>query len=136
MEGMSATLDAVRRREGEPSLIFTNLVDFDMRYGHRRDATGCAHALEAIDKRIPELMGLLGPEDVLFITGDHGCDPTTPSTDHAREYAPLLVYGPGLKRGVDLGTRETFADLGATIFYCFGLGSSRAGRSFLPSIRP
>jgi len=136
MEGMSATLDAVRKSEGKPSLIFTNLVDFDMRYGHRRDALGCAHALEAIDKRIPELMELLGPDDVLFITGDHGCDPTTASTDHAREYAPLLVYGPGLRRGVDLGTRETFADLGAAIFHGFGLGSSRTGSSFLTSIRP
>ncbi|MFQ5428187.1 MAG: phosphopentomutase [Thermodesulfobacteriota bacterium] len=138
MEGMERTIEAVKawKPGGGPALIFTNLVDLDMSYGHRRDAVGYAKALEAIDKRLPELKGLLGPEDMLLITADHGCDPTTPSTDHSREYAPIIVYGPALKHGVNLGTRETFSDLGATLSRAFGLASSKAGTSFLTSITP
>ncbi|MFQ5354688.1 MAG: phosphopentomutase, partial [Thermodesulfobacteriota bacterium] len=138
MDGMERTIEAVKERQAADShaLIFTNLVDLDMSYGHRRDARGCAGALEAVDRRVPELTGLLGPEDMLIITGDHGCDPTTPSTDHSREYAPLLVFGPALKRGLDLGTRETFADLGCTLSRVFGLPRGRAGTSFLSSITP
>ncbi len=136
MDGMTRTMEALCKRQGERGLIFTNLVDLDMRYGHRCDAGGCARALEAIDKRLAGLMEKLGPEDIFIITGDHGCDPTTPSTDHSREYAPLLVFGPGLKSGVDLGTRKTFADIGATLYRGFGLGQAGAGDSFLPAIRP
>ncbi len=138
MEGMDRTIEAVKRArtDGVPTLIFTNLVDFDMRYGHRRDARGCANALEAIDKRLPELTETLGPQGMLIFTGDHGCDPTTPSTDHSREYAPLLVYGAALKQGVDLGTRKTFADLGATLTQVFGLSEGCRGSSFLPLLTP
>ncbi|MFQ5479699.1 MAG: phosphopentomutase [Thermodesulfobacteriota bacterium] len=136
MDGLEMTMDAVKNAGADvsPTLVFTNLVDFDMRYGHRRDAAGCARALKAIDARLAELMALLGPEDILIITGDHGCDPTTPSTDHSREYVPLLVYGPSLKCGVDLGTRKTFADLGATLCDAFGLRRGGAGTSFLLSL--
>ncbi len=134
MDGMTRTMEALKTTEGRRALIFTNLVDLDMRYGHRRDAVGYARDLMAIDERLPELMTALGREDILIITGDHGCDPTTPSTDHSREYVPLLVFGPGLKAGVNLGTRETFADLGASIFTGFGLGESETGESFFSSI--
>ncbi len=134
MDGMTKTMEALKATEGGRGLIFTNLVDLDMRYGHRRDAAGCARAIEEIDRRLPELMALLGPEDIFIITGDHGCDPTTPSTDHSREYVPLLVFGPGLRGGVNLGTRKSFADLGASIFQGFGLGEAATGESFLSSI--
>jgi len=134
MDGMTRTMEAMKTAEGRRALIFTNLVDLDMRYGHRRDAVGYARALRDIDERLPELTAALDPGDILFITGDHGCDPTTPSTDHSREYAPLLVFGPGLKAGVNLGTRETFADLGASIFTGFGLGEAKTGESFFSSI--
>ena len=96
-------------------LIFTNLVDFDMLYGHRNDVEGYAAALEYFDTRLPEIVEALGPDDILFITADHGCDPTTAHTDHSREYVPMLIYGEKVQP-VDLGTGETFADLGATVF--------------------
>ncbi|MBI5642121.1 MAG: phosphopentomutase [Deltaproteobacteria bacterium] len=130
-DGIDKTIEALK--EYKEGLIFTNLVDFDTVYGHRNDPKGYARALEMIDKRIPEIIALLGEQDVLFMTADHGCDPTTPSTDHSREYVPLLVYGKGLKSGVDLGTRDTFADLGQTIAEIFGTRSS-AGVSFLKEI--
>ncbi len=128
MDGMDRTVDALKRvREG---LIFTNLVDFDMLYGHRNDPDGYARALEAVDRRLPEVTALLKEGDVLVITADHGCDPTTPSTDHSREYVPLLVYGPELRAGVDLGTRKSFADLGATIAEGFGIRTTFGAASF------
>ncbi len=131
MDGVDKTIEALRKlREG---LVFTNLVDFDTQYGHRNDAKGFANDLESIDGRIPEITALLDEKDMFFITGDHGCDPTTPSTDHSREYVPLLVYGKGLKAGINLGTRETFADLGATIADAFNFSLKR-GRSFLGDI--
>ena len=134
-DGMDRTIDAVRRyNEG---VVFTNLVDFDTLYGHRNDAIGYATALSMIDRRIPELTALLDDKDMLVITADHGCDPTTPSTDHSREHVPLLVYGKGLKKGVNVGTRETFADLGATLAEVFGTGESACavkGRSFLREV--
>jgi phosphopentomutase len=109
-DGLDKTLDYLRR-EG-PALVFANLVDFDSKYGHRNDPSGYARAIEALDGRIPELIDALGG-GVLFLTGDHGCDPTTPPTDHSRERTPLLAAGlPG--GPVDLGTRSTFADIGAT----------------------
>jgi len=110
-------------------LVFVNLVDFDMLYGHRNDPVGYGRALEELDRALPRLLGRLREGDVLAITADHGCDPTTPSTDHSREYVPLLVHAPG-RGGGALGTRETFADLGATVAEFFGLRAD-VGTSFL-----
>jgi len=111
-------------------LIFANLVDFDMLWGHRNDYVNFAKGLEDFDRRLPEFLSLLGGKDLFIITADHGCDPTTPSTDHSREYVPLLVFGPKLKSGVDLGTRESLGDLGATVSEAFGFSSFGCGESF------
>ena len=108
-DGVLATIDALMHF-AEASLVFTNLVDFDMKYGHRNDAVGFAGALEEFDRRLPDITDALRPGDVLVITADHGCDPTTLSTDHTREYAPVLAYG---KKNANLGTRTSFADVGA-----------------------
>ncbi len=117
------------------SLIFTNLVDFDMKYGHRRDVEAYGRALEEFDGRIPEILSALRPEDILFITADHGCDPTFPGhTDHTREYIPILAGGPPVKPGVDLGTRESFADIAQTICEYLGLPEVGYGKSFLSLI--
>jgi phosphopentomutase len=115
-------------------LIFTNLVDFDMLWGHRRDSKGYAQALEYFDKRIPEIKNVLSKDDCLIITADHGCDPTYPGSDHTREYVPILVYGKTLSGGVNLGTRLTMADIGQTIAENFGLHLS-FGSSFLNDLR-
>ncbi len=112
-EGVSKTLDYMAKVKS--GLIMTNLVDFDMLYGHRNHVEGYAQALEEFDERLPEICAALRSEDMLIITADHGCDPTLPGTDHTREYVPLLVCGPTLKKGVNLGVRSTFADLGATV---------------------
>jgi phosphopentomutase len=114
-------------------LIFSNLVDFDMLYGHRRDPEGYATALERFDERLPEIMDAMNHDDLLIMTADHGNDPTKPGSDHTREYAPLLVYGRSAREGVDLGTRESLADIGKTIADNFGL-RLEAGKSFLSSI--
>ncbi|NLB89212.1 MAG: phosphopentomutase [Syntrophomonadaceae bacterium] len=118
-------------------LIFANLVDFDMLYGHRNDPFGYAAAIEEFDSRLPEIMANLKEDDLLIITADHGCDPTTPSTDHSREYVPLLVYGPKLKSNVDLGIRETFADVGQTVAEYLGVkvDADLAGVSFYKEIK-
>ena len=116
------------------TLVFANLVDFDMLYGHRNDARGYARALIEADKRLPEVMGQLCEGDMLLITADHGCDPTTPSTDHSREYVPLLVYGKEVKGGVNLGTRDSFSDLGQTVAEYFGSAPLANGESFLGEI--
>jgi phosphopentomutase len=121
-------------KEAEAGLIWANCVDFDMLYGHRNDPWGFAKALEEVDIRIPELLGQLRKDDLCFITADHGCDPTTPSTDHSREYVPLLVYGPSGGPGVHLGIRHTFADIAATISEFFGLEPRFAAQSFLKSV--
>jgi phosphopentomutase len=115
-------------------LIFTNLVDFDQQYGHRNDVAGYAANLERFDERLRMLLPRLRPDDLLVVTADHGNDPTTPSTDHAREYVPLLVAGAHVKAGVDLGTRTTFADLGQTLADIFGVGRLAHGTSFLKEI--
>ncbi len=112
-------------------LIFTNLVDFDMLYGHRNNVQGYADALKAFDDSIPLFIERLGEDDILLITADHGCDPTTASTDHSREYIPVLCYGKRLKQNVNLGTRETFSDIAATISEFFDLSPWQSGTSFL-----
>jgi phosphopentomutase len=119
-DGMDKTLAAVARNPR--GLIFTNLVEFDMVWGHRNDPVGFAAGLAAFDRRLGELLPMLGPADALFLVADHGIDPTTPSTDHSRELIPLLAYGPSLKRGANLGRRATYADLAATLSDIFQLG--------------
>ncbi|MBT1278738.1 phosphopentomutase [Thermoanaerobacter sp. CM-CNRG TB177] len=128
-EGITATIKAMD--EVKDGLIFTNLVDFDMLYGHRNDVEGYAKALKNFDDRLPEIMEKLTKEDLLIITADHGCDPATESTDHSREYVPLLVYSPLMKHGVNLGVRSTYADIAATIAEIFEVGSTKHGTSFL-----
>ncbi len=114
-------------------LIFSNLVDFDMLYGHRRDAEGYAKALEHFDTRLPEILDAMGEDDLFIITADHGNDPTFPGSDHTREYAPLIVYGKSAKQGVDLGTRQSLSDIGQTIAENFGI-ELKDGVSFLEAI--
>ena len=116
-------------------LIFSNLVDFDMLYGHRRDTEGYARALEHFDSALPAIETAMNDDDLIIITADHGNDPTFPGSDHTREYAPLLVYGKNAKSGVNLGTRGSLADIGQTIAENFGLKLT-AGESFLPALRP
>ena len=111
-------------------LIFANLVDFDTQYGHRNDVAGYAQNLERFDVRLGELLPQLGPRDLLVVTADHGNDPTTPSPDHAREYVPVLLTGASVRAGLDIGTRQTFADLGQTVAEILGVGSLAHGRSF------
>jgi len=115
-------------------LIFTNLVDFDTQYGHRNDVAGYAANLERMDARLGEVMAVLKPRDMLVVTADHGNDPTTPSTDHAREYVPVFVTGHTIRPGTDIGTRATFADLGQTIAGLFAVGPLEHGSSFLGEI--
>ena len=128
-DGMTKTLAALdATREG---LIFVNLVDFDQNFGHRNDVEGYANALEEVDYWLPKLLSATGPEDLIILTADHGCDPTTPSTDHSREYVPLLVQGG--KPGVDLGTRATLSDIGQTVAAIFGASLAK-GESFLAAL--
>lgn len=129
-EGIRRTLEYMDRDfEG---LCFVNLVDYDMLYGHRRDVEGYARALTAFDEKLPEIMGKMGPEDLLMITADHGCDPAyTKSTDHTREYTPLLMYGRNLPPA-NMGTRKTFADIGATVLQYFGITPEIDGEGLLP----
>lgn len=131
-DGIDKTIFYTKERFS--GILFTNLVDTDMIYGHRNDVEGYASALEYFDSKLPEIMAAMDEEDILFITADHGCDPTTPSTDHSREYVPLLVYGKHIKEGVDLGIRKTFADLGQTISDYLELGAHFQAESFLNEI--
>ncbi|RME71529.1 MAG: phosphopentomutase [Chloroflexi bacterium] len=128
MDGVDKTLEAIRQRR-ERGMIFTNLVDFDAKFGHRNNPRGYADALEAFDRRLPELLDALAEDDLLVITADHGNDPTTPSTDHAREYVPILIAGTQVQP-VNIGVRPTFADLGATITDIFGVKPTPRGTSF------
>lgn len=130
-DGMAKTLEALATLD--EGLVFVNLVDFDMLYGHRNDPEGYSQALEAVDAWLPQLDAALRPDDLVILTADHGCDPTTPSTDHSREYVPLLAYGPKVKGGVDLGIRGSLADIGQTVAENFGT-SIPAGASFLRAI--
>jgi len=120
--------------EDTRGLIFSNLVDFDMLYGHRRDTEGYARALEHFDASLPQIEAAMGQGDLMIITADHGNDPTFPGTDHTREYAPLLVYGKSARQGVNLGTRASLADIGQTVAENFGLKLT-AGKSFLAQVK-
>ena len=130
-DGMARTAAALG--EVPDGLIFTNLVDFDQNFGHRNDVEGYALALEEFDRWLPELTGLLAANDLLIITADHGCDPTTASTDHSREYVPLLAFSPSRQGGADLGTRSTLSDIGQTVAENFSTTISK-GTSFLNQI--
>jgi phosphopentomutase len=132
VEGVDAVVNAMGNVER--GLIFANLVDFDTQFGHRNDPGGYAANLERFDARLADLLPRLGPRDMLIITADHGNDPTTPSTDHSREYVPLLVCGDPVRHNVDLGTRSTFADVGQTIAELFDVGPLPNGTSFLAEI--
>jgi phosphopentomutase len=132
--GMDAFERAVE--DAPAGLVFGNLVDFDAMYGHRNDTAGYAANLERFDQRLGRLMPLLREDDLLVLTADHGNDPTTPSTDHSREYVPVLAYGSGVAPGVDLGTRATYADLGQTLADVFGVGPLKCGLSFLGALAP
>ncbi|HLJ15198.1 MAG TPA: phosphopentomutase [Bryobacteraceae bacterium] len=131
-DGMAKTLEAMEQQD--EGLIFVNLVDFDTLYGHRNDVEGYARALEEADAWLPQLSAKLQPGDLVILTADHGCDPTTPSTDHSREYVPLLVYGPMARAAVDLGLRATLSDIGQTVAENFGCRIAQ-GTSFLSAIR-
>jgi phosphopentomutase len=130
-QAIDQTINALKAESH--GLIFSNLVDFDMLYGHRRDTEGYARSLEHFDSRLPEIFAAMRDDDLLIITADHGNDPTAPGSDHTREYAPLLVYGKSAKPGVNLDTRGSLADIGQTIAENFGLGLSE-GISFLNDI--
>lgn len=132
MDGVDKTLEWMKQDfEG---LLFTNLVDFDMLYGHRNNAEGYGKALMEFDARLPQILAHLKKEDILIITADHGCDPSTPSTDHSREYVPLLVAGHGIKKAVNLHVLKTFADIAKTTAEYFGVQNQLAGTSFLKRI--
>ena len=132
-EGETVLLDLVKR-SGE-GLVFANLVDFDTQYGHRNDPAGFAVALEKFDLTFGRIVDRLRGDEMVWVTADHGNDPTTPGTDHTREYTPLLVAGPRVRDGVDLGTRASFADLGATLAELFSVSAPRAGTSFLSELK-
>ena len=126
-DGINKTLDYMKQDfEG---LCFTNLVDYDMLYGHRNDVEGYAKALTYFDERLPELLAAMRDEDILMITADHGCDPSTPSTDHSREYTPLVMYGKPIRAGVNYGTRSCFSDIAATILAYFDIEPECAGKA-------
>jgi phosphopentomutase len=133
MDGVDKTIAAMGQHH-QRGLIFTNLVDFDAKFGHRNNPEGYANALVEFDRRMPEIMDALAEDDVLVITADHGNDPTTPSTDHSREYVPILITGKPVRHQVHIGVRETFADLAATIADILGVKPPPQGVSFKPMI--
>ena len=130
-DGLKKTIEKIEEKNhSEMDLIFTNLVDTDMLYGHRNNVEGYAKALEEIDEYLEIILDELRDDDVLIITGDHGNDPVTESTNHSREYTPLLVYGNNLYEDIDLGIRNTFADISATVLDMMGIGEKLEGKSF------
>ena len=135
-DGIEKTKELIQ--EPFDGLCFVNLVDFDMMYGHRNDIDGYAAAISAFDRELPEMMHLMAPQDILMITADHGCDPSTPSTDHSRECIPLVMYGAGVNKGMNLHTRATFSDIAATIAEYLEIPVKQtdliSGTSFLSSI--
>jgi phosphopentomutase len=130
-DGMDKTIELAKTSFN--GLCFVNLVEFDSLYGHRNDVYGYTNALNDFDKRLGELIPLLSQDDILIITADHGCDPATESTDHSREYTPLLVYGNSVNP-TDLNTRSSFADIGKTILHIFGIKNNLQGQSFLDDV--
>jgi phosphopentomutase len=133
-DGINQIIKFMKGRQ--QGLIFANLGDFDTLYGHRNNPLGFAKALEEFDSKIPELKEAALPDDIVILTADHGCDPTTPGTDHSREYVPVVVLGDEIKHGVDLGVRPTFADIGKTVLDLLGVSAeSMNGDSFANSIR-
>lgn len=133
MDGVDKTIEALKKDfEG---FIFTNLVDFDSKFGHRRDAVGYGKAIEEFDARLPEIMAAMDDEDVLMLCADHGNDPVHSGWDHTREHVPVVVYGEEVKKGFDLGVRESFADIGATISEMLGAEKTEIGESFLSLIK-
>jgi len=132
IDGVDKTLEYMK--QNKKGLIFTNLVDFDMMFGHRNDVQGYGNSLKEFDNRLPEIIAAMNENDVLIITADHGCDPTTLSTDHSREYIPILVYGKQIKQGLNLGIREGFCDIGATVLDLLQLPIEIEGNSFKTDI--
>ena len=132
MDGVDKTLDFMDTVDS--GLVFTNLVDFDMKFGHRNDYVGYGKALEELDERIPEIISKLRDDDILMITADHGCDPTTPGTDHTREHIPLLVFGKNVKVNNNLGVRESFCDIAETILDILGIEKIGTGSSMIGEI--
>ena len=133
IDGMNITLDLCDKDFN--GLCFVNLVDFDMIYGHRNDVDGYANAASEFDKQLGQMMDKLREDDIVIITADHGCDPSTESTDHSREYVPMIIFGDKIKSGVDLKTRNTFADIGKTVADIFGIESPIPGTSFYREVR-
>ena len=133
-DGCEKTINAINGNQ-DSGIIFTNLIDFDMKYGHRNDVEGYRKALEEFDIFLPEIENSLKKEDLLILTADHGNDPTTPGTDHTREYVPVLCYGKEIKKGISLGTRDSFSDLGQTAAEYLGIGPLKNGKSFLTLIK-
>ena len=133
MEGMDKLKEAMQKET--VGLIFINLIDFDMLWGHRNNYRDFAIGLEDCDLRLSEVLSMLKEDDLLIITADHGCDPTTPSTDHSREYVPLLVYGKNIKKGINLGTRKCFCDVAKTLGEVFKVKGIENGQSFWKEIR-
>ena len=131
-DGIEKTIEYLKKDfEG---LLFTNLVDTDMIYGHRNDVKGYAEAVMYFDSKLPEIKSAMKDDDILIITADHGCDPTTPSTDHSREFVPLLVYGKNIKEGVNLGVRKQFSDIAATVAEYLGINETFGAESFLKDV--
>ena len=132
MDGVDKTIEAMK--QDFPGLIFTNLVEFDSLYGHRRDAAGYGRAIMDLDERIPEVQAAMKPDDILIITADHGNDPIHTGFDHTREYVPIVIYGDRVRAGVDIGTRPTFADCGQMIADYLGTAKTAEGTSFLSDV--
>ena len=132
MDGVDKTLNFMK--EDFSGLIFTNLVEFDMNFGHRNDAIGYGKALEDFDNRMEEIFNAMKKEDILIITADHGCDPTTLSTDHSREYIPILVYGENIKENINIGVQSSFSNIGKTILDYLSIDNNIYGESFLKEI--
>lgn len=131
-DGMNITIDLMDKDfEG---MCFTNLVDFDMKFGHRNDIDGYANATTEFDLQLGQMMDKMRDDDLLILTADHGCDPSTPSTDHSREHVPMLAYGKMIKEGIDLGTRTSFSDIAKTISEAFSTKGEIEGNSFYKNI--